>query len=111
MARPPDATTFTIVSLEAVNTLLMLAKCKICNGNVKIGKGEREYGFAVKLLLVCAHCGETTSWSSPRVDGDQKKKSVQRESAHYASYKKHCTLRRPYENVANLREDEADACH
>lgn len=67
-----DGTAFTIVSLDAVNALLALTKCKTCNGAVKIIKDEREYGLALKLHLVCANCDKTSSaWSSPRVGGDK----------------------------------------
>lgn len=71
---PPDETTFTILDLEAVNALIILhLKCKICNGDAEIRRGEREYGLAVKLELVCVNCGDGSSkWSSPRVDGQQK---------------------------------------
>lgn len=70
---PPDETAFTIVDLEAVNALISRLQCKICKGDAQIMRGEREYGLAVKLQLVCTICGDVTSkWSSPRVDGDQK---------------------------------------
>lgn len=70
---PPDETAFTIVNLEAVNALISRLQCKICKGDAQIMRGEREYGLAVKLQLVCTNCGDVSSkWSSPRVDGDQK---------------------------------------
>ncbi|KAG0411712.1 hypothetical protein HPB47_011161 [Ixodes persulcatus] len=48
-------------------------KCKICSGDVKIGKGKRKYGLTVKLFLACTNCGDISSaWSSPRVNGDQR---------------------------------------
>lgn len=70
---PLDDTSFTVVCLELVNTLLQHLHCKICGGNAKICQDEREYGLAVKLLLVCSNCGDkATVWSSPRVNGDAK---------------------------------------
>lgn len=54
----PDGTTFTIVDLGAMNTLLTFAKCKICNGALEIVQDKREY---VKLRFMCANCGATAS--------------------------------------------------
>lgn len=72
-ASPLDETSFTVVCLELVNTLLEHLKCKTCGGDAKICQDEREYGLAVKLMLVCTNCGEKASvWSSPRVNGDKK---------------------------------------
>lgn len=74
--RPADGTTFTIVDLSAVNTLLTFATCKNCSGAFEIVRDEREYGLAVKLRFMCANCGETTSvWSSPRVDSAERMNS------------------------------------
>lgn len=71
--RPSADTTFTVVSLDSVNELLQLVKCKTCGGNVHITKGDREYGLAVKLIMECANCGDTAStWSSPRASGSQR---------------------------------------
>lgn len=65
--------TFSIVSLECLDELLRAVKCKVCGGDVNISKGEREYGLAVKLFLVCGNCGDLSSaWSSPRAQGGQK---------------------------------------
>lgn len=79
-ARPLDDTdgrraddTFSIVSLECPDELLRAVKCNVCGGDVNISKGEREYGLAVKLFLVCGNCGDLSSaWSSPRAQGSQK---------------------------------------
>ncbi|KAH9365874.1 hypothetical protein HPB48_022866 [Haemaphysalis longicornis] len=50
-------------------------KCKLCSGDVEIGKEDREYGLAVKLVPKCVNCGDvSTAWSSPRVDGESKAK-------------------------------------
>ncbi|KAG0413301.1 hypothetical protein HPB47_009542 [Ixodes persulcatus] len=66
-------TSFTVLSLSALNELLRRVKCKLCGSSVNISKGDREYGIAVKLILNCDVCGEVdTTWSSPRVDGDAK---------------------------------------
>ncbi|KAG0443042.1 hypothetical protein HPB47_015350 [Ixodes persulcatus] len=66
-------TSFTVLSLAALNELLRRVKCKLCGSSVNISKGDREYGIAVKLILNCDVCGEVdTTWSSPRVDGDAK---------------------------------------
>ncbi|CAN8008310.1 unnamed protein product, partial [Ixodes pacificus] len=68
-----DKTSFTVVNLDSLNALMKSVKCKICGGDVKIGKGKREYGLAVKLFLACTNCGDISSaWSSPRVNGDQR---------------------------------------
>ncbi|CAN8023230.1 unnamed protein product [Ixodes persulcatus] len=68
-----DEASFTVVNLDSLNALMKSVKCKICGGDVKIGKGKREYGLAVKLFLACTNCGDISSaWSSPRVNGDQR---------------------------------------
>lgn len=62
-----------MVILDVVNSLLQLAKCKTCCGDVELVKGDREYGLAVKLKLCCKNCGDVASeWSSPRVEGPSK---------------------------------------
>lgn len=72
-ACPLDETTFTVVCLDLVNTLLGHLKCKVCGGDAKIYQDEREYGLAVKLMLFCTNCGDKAAvWSSPRVNGDKK---------------------------------------
>lgn len=69
-ATPLDETRFLVVSLAQVNELMRAVKCKLCSGDVNIGKEDREYGLAVKLVLTCATCGNVSVvWSSPRVDG------------------------------------------
>lgn len=70
----PDASVFTIVSLDLVNTLLVHAKCKLCGaGDLEIVRDDREYGLAVKLRLMCTNCSDLTwTWSSPRVCGEPK---------------------------------------
>ncbi|XP_077490729.1 uncharacterized protein LOC144101435 [Amblyomma americanum] len=71
--RPLDEACFTIVSLASLNDLLRLAKCSTCGGDISVEKGEREYGLAVKLVLKCVNCGDTSSsWSSPRACADRK---------------------------------------
>lgn len=70
---PPNKTTFTVVDLQAINALISRLKCKTYSGDAEIRRGERVYGLAVKLLLVCVNCGDVSSeWSLPHVDGDQK---------------------------------------
>ncbi|XP_077537466.1 uncharacterized protein LOC144149688 [Haemaphysalis longicornis] len=72
-AQPVDETAFVIVNLESVNELFSAVKCRICGGDVRVEKCDREYGLAVKLMVVCVNCGDVTAaWSSPRVDGTQK---------------------------------------
>lgn len=74
-ATPLDETRFLIVSLDQVNELMRAVKCKLCSGDVNIGKEDRKYGLAVKLVLTCATCGDVSvAWSSPRVDGESKAK-------------------------------------
>ncbi|KAH9381902.1 hypothetical protein HPB48_015378 [Haemaphysalis longicornis] len=74
-ATPLDETRFVIVSLTQLNELMRAVKCKLCSGDVEIGKEDREYGLAVKLVLKCANCSDvSTAWSSPRVDGESKAK-------------------------------------
>lgn len=66
----PNTTFFTIVDLDAVNSLLHFVKCISCGGGVRLERGERDYGVAVKLELHCSNCGIVQSeWSSPRVKG------------------------------------------
>lgn len=67
----PPATEYMIVHLEAVNRLLANTVCRTCRGNLSVVRGEREYGLAAKLCLVCSNCGltEKSEWSSPRVAG------------------------------------------
>lgn len=66
-------TAFTVVNLESFTELLSAVKCKVCGGNVDVSKGDREYGLAVRLALLCVNCGEISSaWSSPRAQGSQK---------------------------------------
>ncbi|KAH9378592.1 hypothetical protein HPB48_009959 [Haemaphysalis longicornis] len=79
MLQPPDVATgpvdtnFLIASLDSLNSLMNGVKCKTCGGNVSVSTGEREYGLAVKLCLECVNCGVvSSSWSSPRVEGEQK---------------------------------------
>ncbi|CAN8029505.1 unnamed protein product [Ixodes persulcatus] len=68
-----DQASFTVVNSDSLNALMKSVKCKIGGGDVKIGKGKREYGLAVKLFLACTNCGDISSaWSSPRVNGDQR---------------------------------------
>lgn len=70
---PVDDTNFVIASLDSLNGLMNGVKCKTCGGNVSVSIGEREYGLAVKLCLEFANCGVvSSSWSSPRVEGEQK---------------------------------------
>ncbi|KAH7954497.1 hypothetical protein HPB49_019203 [Dermacentor silvarum] len=71
---PLDGTVFTIVSLDAVNILLARMNCNECSGgDMKIIRGEHEYGLSVKLILMCGNCDDVTStWSSPRIRGEQK---------------------------------------
>ncbi|CAN7980517.1 unnamed protein product, partial [Ixodes pacificus] len=72
-AAPESTSCFVVVSLDVVNSLLQLAKCKTCCGDVELVKGDREYGLAVKLKLCCKNCGDVASeWSSPRVEGPSK---------------------------------------
>lgn len=68
---PESAAEYMIVDLEAINALLKSTVCRTCRGSLSIVKGEREYGLAVKLCLVCSNCGltENSEWSSPRVAG------------------------------------------
>lgn len=55
---PVDGTVFTVVSLHLVNTMLVQAKWKLCSsGDLEIVRDDREYGLAVKLLLMCTNCG------------------------------------------------------
>ncbi|XP_077494020.1 uncharacterized protein LOC144104733 [Amblyomma americanum] len=71
--RRADDSAFSIVSLDSFNELLRAVKCRVCGGDVHVSKGNREYGLAVKLSLVCVNCGDTASaWSSPRAEGSQK---------------------------------------
>ncbi|KAG0429772.1 hypothetical protein HPB47_023294 [Ixodes persulcatus] len=68
-----DEASFTVVSSDSLNALMKSVKWKICGGDVKIGKGKREYGLAVKLFLARMNCGDISSaWSLPRVNGDQR---------------------------------------
>lgn len=70
---PVSAESFIVVSLDVVNSLLQLAKCKACCGDVELIKCDREYGLALKLKLCCKICGDVASeWSSPRVGGPNK---------------------------------------
>lgn len=74
-ATPLDETRFVIASLTQLNELMCAVRCKLCSGDVEIGKEDREYGLAVKLVLKCANCGDVSAaWSSPRVDGESKAK-------------------------------------
>lgn len=73
VATGPVDTNFLIASLDSLNSLMNGVKCKTCGGNVSVSTGEREYGLAVKLCLECVNCGVvSSSWSSPRVEGEQK---------------------------------------
>lgn len=72
-AQPVDETAFVIAILESLNELFSVVKCKICGGDVRVKKCDREYGLAVKLMVMCVNCGDVAAaWSSPRVDGSQK---------------------------------------
>ncbi|KAL3227997.1 hypothetical protein MRX96_003928 [Rhipicephalus microplus] len=49
-ARPSDGTTFTIIDLDTVNSILLaFAKCKACNGELQIVRDDREFRLAGKL--------------------------------------------------------------
>lgn len=63
------AAPYTIVELDAVNDLILQTmRCHICRGKVKLTRGDREYGLAVKLHAVCDNCGDIgDAWSSRRV--------------------------------------------
>lgn len=67
----PPATEYMIVHLEAISRLLAMTVCRTCRGNLSVARGEREYGLAAKLCIVCSNCGLTdiSEWSSPRVAG------------------------------------------
>ncbi|KAM7305679.1 hypothetical protein ISCGN_015576 [Ixodes scapularis] len=68
-----DEASFTVVNLDSLNASMKSVKCKVCGGDMKIGKGKREYGIAVKLFLACTNCsGISSAWSSPRVNGEER---------------------------------------
>ncbi|KAM7310091.1 uncharacterized protein ISCGN_007049 [Ixodes scapularis] len=61
--------------MKALNDLFAQAKCGSCGaGTLTLSKAtDKEYGLAVKLLLVCATCEfEKKQFSSPRVAGTAK---------------------------------------
>ncbi|KAM7293084.1 hypothetical protein ISCGN_026214 [Ixodes scapularis] len=68
-------TQFIVVDMKAFNDLFAQAKCGSCGaGTLTLSKAtDKEYGLAVKLLLVCATCEfEKKQFSSPRVAGTAK---------------------------------------
>ncbi|KAM7311432.1 hypothetical protein ISCGN_008339 [Ixodes scapularis] len=68
-------TQFILVDMKALNDLFAQAKCGSCGaGTLTLSKAtDKEYGLAVKLLLVCATCEfEKKQFSSPRVAGTAK---------------------------------------
>lgn len=67
---PSSSTTYTILDLDVVNSLLEVAVCRVCSGALTIERDTREYGIAVKLKVLCSNCGELRwQWSSRRVAG------------------------------------------
>ncbi|KAM7295256.1 hypothetical protein ISCGN_024761, partial [Ixodes scapularis] len=63
--------TYTIVNLDAVNSLLELTACRVCRGSVSIERETHDFGLAVKLKMHCGNCGDIGSeWSSRRVGGE-----------------------------------------
>lgn len=65
-------TDFVIVDMKVLNDFFAQAKCGSCgSGPLTLTKAEdKEYGLAVKLVLVCATCEfEKKQFSSPRVAG------------------------------------------
>lgn len=66
-------TAFTAVDMRAINSLLGFMRCQTCQGRAEMVTGDREYGLAVKLILICERCGEiATEWSSRRVQSEKK---------------------------------------
>lgn len=64
-------TQFVLVDMSVLNQLFAHAKCGTCGaGTLTLTKAEKEYGLAVKLLLVCSTCKfKKQQFSSPRVAG------------------------------------------
>lgn len=63
-------TQFVIVDLKVLNNFFAQAKCGTCGaGSLRLSKAtDKEYGLAVKLLLVCENCDfEQKQFSSPRI--------------------------------------------
>ncbi|XP_070391208.1 uncharacterized protein [Dermacentor albipictus] len=61
---------YIIVNLNSLNLLLQVLRCETCNEPAQVVRGDRDYGLAVKLTVVCNNCGDVAAgWSSPRVDG------------------------------------------
>lgn len=70
--RPIDATVFTIVSLDVVNTMLVRANCKICSGDLNMVREKHDYKLSVKLVMKCMNYGVVSSkWSLPHVRSAQ----------------------------------------
>lgn len=94
--------------------------CKTCGGNISVSTGKREYGLAMKLSLDCANCKVVSSpWSSPRVEREQKMNPfVVMPSGGYRRTAPNDVFaeinifasRIAYQNVAELRENEANPC-
>ncbi|KAH9360362.1 hypothetical protein HPB48_003557 [Haemaphysalis longicornis] len=70
---PTDESSFVIASLDCVNVLLSVVKCRVCGDSVTFTTGERAYGLSIKMVIACATCGDIASeWSSPCVKSDKK---------------------------------------
>lgn len=69
-ASTDPAASYVVVDLQALNSLLSAVQCKICRGPVHLLRGDRSYGLATKLTVVCDACnGIAESWTSRRVEG------------------------------------------
>ncbi|CAN7946066.1 unnamed protein product [Ixodes pacificus] len=68
-------TQFVIVDMKVLNDLFAHARCGSCGvGSLTLSKAaDKEYGLAVKLVLVCSTCDfQKKQFSSPRVAGTAK---------------------------------------
>ncbi|KAG0421078.1 hypothetical protein HPB47_003020 [Ixodes persulcatus] len=68
-------TQFVIVDMKVLNDLFAHARCGSCGaGSLTLSKAaDKEYGLAVKLVLVCSTCSfQKKQFSSPRVAGTAK---------------------------------------
>ncbi|KAH7945931.1 hypothetical protein HPB49_017094 [Dermacentor silvarum] len=67
-----NAALYAIVDLNLLNVLLAALQCKVCGGCAKLVTGDRDYGLAKKLVVLCENCGEVAAqWNSRRVDGEK----------------------------------------